>query len=84
MPSKLNLSLWHDGKYWIAENGQLKVSARELVDLDQKILESVRELKLFPVGTDLDVYMCFDQTVIPEWIRQYANHYFNRSITLKI
>ena len=84
MRFNLIMTLVHDGKLWHASNDIISISASELNELDEALLDHLRLNKLYPEGTTLKVNMNFDQRVIPEWIRQYANHYFNRSITLKI
>ncbi len=84
MPFKMELSLEHNGKKWVAQNQQIHIEAEELTDLDIQVKEAVIQQNLYPKGSKVTVYMNFNQAVIPEWIRQYANHYFNRKITFTI
>lgn len=84
MPFKMEVSLWHDGKNWIAKNQQIEVAASELPALDIAISEAIKQQQLFHKGSTVVVYMIFNQAAIPEWMRQYANHYFNRKVTLTI
>ncbi len=84
MPFKMELSLEHNGKKWIAKNQQINIEAEELTDLDIQVKEAVIRQNLYPKESKVTVFMNFNQAVIPEWIRQYANHYFNRKITFTI
>lgn len=84
MPSKekINLSLTHDGKNWIATNDIYSLEAKELDELDIKLEKSLAESGLYQVGTKIKVEMNFDNRTIPEWFRQYSNHYFNRIVNI--
>ncbi len=84
MPFKVELSLVHDGINWIAQNEQISVKAEELSALDKQLQSYIIANNLYPKGSTVMVYMNFNQATIPEWIRQYANHYFNRKITFTI
>lgn len=33
-------------------------------------------------GEKVEVFMAFDNSTIPQWIRQYAQHYFNRILVV--
>jgi hypothetical protein len=77
------LILTHNGKNWIARNEMLTVSAPTLEELDAKIKASIRKKDLLKKRNTIDVMMYFDNSIIPQWMRQYAQHYFNRIIQIK-
>ena len=75
---EINLVISHNGKEWIAENEGIIFSGKTLNELDDHIKQ-----KLLKTGyKKAIVNMFFDSQTIPVWIRQYASHYFNRTIFL--
>ncbi len=80
----LDFRIIHDGTHWIADKGTLVVRGRTLEELDRSLAAVVGEH--FDVGdaAEIDVRMTFDNVTIPEWMRQYSNHYFNRIVTLSL
>jgi len=80
----IELRLIHDGDFWIAGNGVWSARGRTLELLDDEVRSIVK--KEHPGGDtkDLSVRMTFDNSTIPQWIRQYANHYFNRVISVDL
>ncbi len=79
----IELTITHDGIDWVAENRDLRVTAPTLEELDRRIEAClIRTGKLGP-GEQRKVFMAFDNDTIPQWIRQYAPHYFNRIIKVK-
>jgi len=76
----LEFIIRHNGRDWTAENGPLTLSSPTLEGLDQKIGDSIRANGLLPKGEKRKVFMAFDNATIPQWIRQYAQHYFNRVV----
>jgi len=84
MPFRIELKLSFSGNDWSAENNEIKVSASSLPELDKKIGNILRISNLYEKDKLVQVYMFFDQETIPEWIRQYSNHYMNRMLEVKI
>ena len=78
----LELKLIHDGEFWIAEDGDIRAKAKTLKDLDREIGELLKERERGSPKNQLKVLMTFDNSVIPQWIRQYSGHYFNRVVTI--
>ena len=76
----LDFTLTHDGLNWIAKYNQLTAEANTLESLDQKIKNILRENKFVKSGETKRIRFVFDNSTIPQWIRQYSNHYFNRII----
>lgn len=73
----------HDGKCWIIENGHSTISAPTLEKLDSRLENHMKENGLLKKGEKAEVFMAFDNSTIPQWIRQYAQHYFNRIVTVE-
>lgn len=80
----LDFRIIHDGKHWIAERGDCAARGRTLAELDSALAEAVGRHFDLEGQTEVDVRMTFDNAIIPEWIRQYSNHYFNRVVTLSL
>ena len=81
----VELSLSHDGEFWIATNESLRARARTLAALDREVARRIGEIGGFASVEDtLEVRMVFDRSVIPEWIRQYSGHYFNRVVKMEL
>lgn len=78
----IEMILDHDGTNWRLSNEQLSVAAESLDELDRMIEKAfktdlVRE-------KSLNIFMTFNNEVIPMWIRPYMNHYFNRILELPL
>jgi hypothetical protein len=79
----VELILTHDGRHWVARNDLLTASAPTLSELDQEVGRLLRQDGSLGAGESLKVLMAFDNATIPQWMRQYAQHYFNRVVTVK-
>jgi hypothetical protein len=73
----------HNGKDWLVENEHLTVSAPTLDDLDKELEKRMKQKGLIKKGERSKVFMAFDNSTIPQWIRQYAQHYFNRIVEIQ-
>jgi len=80
----LTFRLIHDGGLWIADNGNVRVEAGTLPELDRKLGLALGRSKQEGGPDRIDVRMTFDNSVIPKWMRQYSNHYFNRVVTINL
>lgn len=83
MKADIELVLTHDGDKWVARNGALKATGLTLGDLDDSVRELLRSdgrLK----GSRVAVFMGFDFDTLPAWMRQYASHYFNRTLVVDL
>jgi hypothetical protein len=76
----LDFTLTHDGLNWIAKHNQLSAEAKTIESLDQKVKNILRENEFVKSGETKRIRYVFDNSTIPQWIRQYSNHYFNRII----
>jgi len=79
----LEFIIRHDGRWWIACNDDLEVRGLTLDDLDSRLGDHFsRNCSISE--KDITVRMNFDNSAIPEWIRQYSNHYFNRIVRINL
>jgi len=84
MLSDITYNLHSKGNLWLAERDGKRITATSLEELDSLISVDIRQEFIDHKGQNLNIRMYFDQSEIPEWMRQYANHYFNRHIRLTI
>lgn len=68
----------HDGKNWVAKNEFMSVAAQTIEILDTDVRKLVKQKVDCKAGENIRVFMLFDNSTIPQWMRQYAQHYFNR------
>lgn len=80
----LDFNLIHDGKQWIAQRENIRVQADTLPELDKNLAAALKRDRGTDDGNQMTIRMTFDNRVIPQWIRQYSNHYFNRIVTLDL
>ncbi len=79
----MEMIISHNGKDWVAENELLKVQAPTLEQLDITLATKMRSMRLVDSGQVKKVFMAFNNATIPQWIRQYAQHYFNRIVEVR-
>lgn len=84
MKADLEVRLIHDGIKWIAYHQNFEAGGQTLAELDQDLIRCLLDSRLFPENSCVTVFMIFDYSCIPAWIRQYAYHYFNRYIHLDL
>jgi len=78
---RIEMSIVYDGMDWVATNDDLKISAPSLDELDHRLRATMVEKGLLKHGECKDVYMYSDNAVmIPDWMRPYGQHYFNRIV----
>ncbi len=78
----VEMILDHDGKNWIVSNSSITLAAPSLDVLDRRLEQALKEE--LREGQSLNVFMSFNNEVIPMWIRPYMNHYFNRILELPL
>lgn len=76
----IELTVIHDGKNWIARNDALYAEAATLEEVDKKLKKLLKEKGYLETGEKLDMFMAFDNSTIPVWMRQHGQHYFNRIV----
>jgi len=77
----LTLRYDYQSDVWIASCEDFTASAKKLVDLDKKIAKELRKLGY---RGKVKLYMRFDYSTIPEWMRQFHPHYFDRIVEIEI
>ncbi len=78
----IEMTIDHDGHSWILSGNGLTIMAEKLEEMDRK-LEAALRSRLESEGR-LNVFMRSNNEVIPEWMRPYMNHYFNRCLELPL
>ena len=79
----LDFRIVHDGNFWVAENESFAARGRTLEELDRELLSAIQQSPRIEDGEPLQIRMTFDGSSLPEWVRQYSSHYFNRIVTVK-
>lgn len=77
---KIEFSILHDGREWVVSNRSMTLSSPTLEGLDATVRKTLTEQGIVGKGEKAKVRMAFDMSTIPQWIRQYSQHYFNRVI----
>ncbi len=76
----MDFSLIHDGANWQAHCGDIAAHGESLRDLDRNLEKELAQLDVVKGLSEYRVRMTFDNKCMPEFMRQYANHYFNRVV----
>ncbi len=84
MKADIELSLIHDGNFWVGSNDSLEVKGVTIAELDDALENSLRESGDYPPGACVKVFMGFDFDTFPTWLRQYHSHYFNRTLSVNL
>lgn len=84
MKADIELSLVHDGEFWIGRNDSMEVKGTTISELDDELKRSLLETGDYTSGTCVNVFMGFDFDTFPTWLRQYHSHYFNRTISVHL
>ena len=80
---QIDFIIRYSGKSWIVENELLRSAAPTLDELDINVKNLLIEKKIIKKGEKAKLFMAFDNSTIPQWIRQYAQHYFNRIVEIE-
>ncbi|WP_338833774.1 hypothetical protein MHLNE_01420 [Moorella humiferrea] len=86
MRPDFEVKLTHDGKEWIAADGDFEVRGRTLKELDQNIKKALESRGGFCEGTQVKILMKFAHETLPDYqrVRQYMPAYFNRWLVIKM
>ncbi len=79
----MDFIITHDGRDWVIENDSLRLASPTLDQLDMKLGDIMRARGLVKKGETAKVFMGFDNSTIPEWMRPFSQHYFNRVVEIK-
>ncbi len=81
--SRITMTLGHDGRNWNLTNEELAVSAYSLDELDRKLEKALQHR--WQHEQPLEVHMMSNNDeMIPEWMKPYMDHYFNRVLELPL
>ncbi len=80
----IELSLIHDGEFWIGRNQTLEVRGSTISELDDELKRGLRASGDYTPGSSVNVFMGFDFATFPTWLRQYHSHYFNRTVSVRV
>ncbi len=80
---EIELSIHHDGRNWVATDGDISIAAVTLDKLDRMVENELKSRGRLKSGIQTRVRMSFDIYTIPQWIRQYSQHYFNRVVVFE-
>lgn len=80
---QLDFTIKYLDNNWIVENKSLRSAAPTLDELDVKLKNLILKKKIIKQGQKAKLFMAFDNSTIPQWIRQYAQHYFNRIVEVE-
>lgn len=81
-PDSIEMVLDHDGFQWTVSNDNINVTAASLHELDRKLEQTLASR--LSTGKKINVLMTTNNEMIPEWMRPYMNHYFNRILELPL
>lgn len=84
MKADIDTRLTDNGEFWFVNGEDLTASGRTLDDLDADLKRAMIESGRFEPGSEVTVFMGYDFSGIPTWLRQYHYHYFNRLVTLEL
>lgn len=83
MPAdEVELVLEHDGRDWLIHGHGVTARGSTLAALDRALASSLGAGNDLP-AEPLTVHMRFNQQCLPDWIRQYMPHYFNRTVRIR-
>ena len=81
-PRTIHMVLDHDGRNWRVSDAGVDVSAADLYELDRKLERALEPL--LSREKRLNVFMMTNNEMIPEWMRPFMCHYFNRLLELPL
>ena len=83
MHSDLDITLTFKGTEWVVADDSFPAVSDSLEELDIKVRNHLENRYSPSPGDTITINYLFDNSAIPEWIRQYSNHYFNRKVEFK-
>lgn len=69
---------------WIGLGDGFAVQGVDIAELEERIVSVVSGSGRFAPGTRVEVFVACDRGVIPDWMRPYHSHYFNRTISFMV
>ena len=83
MHSELDISLTFSGTDWVVADDVYRCASDTLEGIDNQVRDKLERIEMPSPGDTITINYLFDNSAIPEWIRQCSNHYFNRSVEFK-
>jgi hypothetical protein len=80
---RIEFSIKHTGREWMVENELFCIFAPTLEEIDHRLKCRLKDDGILGGGKTIEVLMAFDNGTLPQWIRQYAQHYFNRIVIME-
>jgi hypothetical protein len=80
---KIRFQITHDGREWVINEYSVSLSSPTLDELDIRVRDHLKKQGALKHGEKVKVLMEFDNCSIPQWIRQYSQHYFDRVVELE-
>jgi len=84
MRTDLEMVISSEADGWVARGDEFVASGASFDELEEDLRRSLVASKRYTVGTLVSVWMGCDARMIPEWMRPYMCHYFNRVVHLQI
>lgn len=84
MTADVEIILDQRGRDWIARHEDFVLKADSLAELDEKVRAKLIESRRYPTGSRVSVLMSTDNGLIPDWMRPYQSHYFNRAVSFEV
>lgn len=73
------------GRRWRARGPEgLEAVADTIDDLQELLREQLTASRRFSPGSVVTVNLRCDNRIIPDWMRPYSSHYFNRVVTFEV
>lgn len=82
--ARMEVILKQKGARWVASGEGFTVEAAAISEIDEAIRREIIGSGRFPAGTEIEVFLACDRGVIPDWMRPYHSHYFNRTISFVV
>lgn len=84
MHTDLEMTVSRKDDRWTAKGGDLAASGAVWDELEEDLRRQLAASQRYPAGTRVSVWMGCDANLIPEWMRPYQCHYFNRVVYLQL
>ncbi len=80
----LETVLTHDGCEWVVRAEGIEARGGDWRELDESLRRVLAASGSYPPGSRIRVFMGFDFDTLPQWLRQYHYHYFNRWVEITV
>jgi len=81
---RVEIVLNRSGQRWIGRGDGFAVEGADIRELDDLIEREIVRSGRFLPGTQVEVFVVCDRSVVPAWMRPYHSHYFNRIISFTV